>query len=173
MRESKYWILMKMFLYLIKFGIFHAVTCNIIVIKSIIYTTRLADLVRTRAQNNLDMLLAMMRALPGSGHSIDGDFVCIPRILFIWEPSWCPLRCVHSLLRTGSRHFAKMVCMIVEAQNPDWNVNNAIGQCEIWPIIPRMATEKEFPIQKINFWTILPERPRLDIRQCSAEINDS
>ena len=54
MRESKYWILMKMFLYLIKFGIFHAVTCNIIVIKSIIYTTRLADLVRTRAQNNLD-----------------------------------------------------------------------------------------------------------------------
>ena len=54
MSKSKYWILMKMFLYLIKFGIFHAATCNIIVIKSIIYTTRLADLVRTRAQNNLD-----------------------------------------------------------------------------------------------------------------------
>ena len=39
---------MEMFLYLIKFGIFPAVTCNIIVIKSIIYTASLADLVRAR-----------------------------------------------------------------------------------------------------------------------------
>ena len=44
---------MKMFLYLIKFGIFPAATFDIIVIKSFIYTQTLADLVKTRAQNNL------------------------------------------------------------------------------------------------------------------------
>ena len=98
MSKSKYWILMKMFLYLIKFGIFHAATCNIIVIKSIIYTTRLADLVRTRAQNNLDNCCwpwcEHYRGLVTAQPSIDGDFVCIPRILFIWEPSECPRKCV-------------------------------------------------------------------------------
>ena len=46
-------ILMKMFRYLIKFGIHPAGTCDIIVIKSFIYTQTLADLVKTRAQNNL------------------------------------------------------------------------------------------------------------------------
>ena len=40
---------MKMFLYLIKFGIFPAVTFDIIVIKSFIYTLTLADLDKTRA----------------------------------------------------------------------------------------------------------------------------
>ena len=44
---------MKMFRYLIKFGIRPAGTCDIIVIKSFIYTQTLADLVKTRAQNNL------------------------------------------------------------------------------------------------------------------------
>ena len=40
---------MKMFLYLIKFGIFPAVTFDIIVIKSFIYTLTLADLDKTQA----------------------------------------------------------------------------------------------------------------------------
>ena len=44
---------MKMFRYLIKFGIRPAGTYDIIVIKSFIYTQTLADLVKTRAQNNL------------------------------------------------------------------------------------------------------------------------
>ena len=173
MRESKYWILMKMFLYLIKFGIFHAVTCNIIVIKSIIYTTRLADLVRTRAQNNLDNC-----SWPWCEHYRGLD-TALMVILFAYHASSLSgshlgvLWDVFTVSWELGRVTMLMVCMIREAQNPDWNVNNAIGQCEIWPIIPRMATEKEFPIQKINFWTILPERPRLDIRQCSAEINDS
>ena len=150
MSKSKYWILMKMFLYLIKFGIFHAATCNIIVIKSIIYTTRLADLVTTRAQNNLDNC-----CWPWCEHY---------RGLVTAQPQhwwWFCLHTTHPLylgaIRVSSEicswelgrvTLPEMVCMIREAQNLDWNVNNAIGQCEIWPIIPRMATEKNFQYRK-------------------------